>query len=330
MMLPQDFARRLYYIENSIRDLASKIEHERIEHRDAMRILHNISTITYWLQRGVERLVEYLHQLGVSPERMGKLYTVDSTVRHVYVTVDEILTSLHKIALQKKEHGPKLDVEIDGKLNKHFRELDEQVYRLTGKHCASRGSNKLSSILKDLASCIHAVAEHLSKIGVKRRYKCNIVKDGKGTAFCLTWSEAVKENEIEELYHEDDFKSLDGWVIGDEVYLKLGKSRWHKAFVDLKKGKLEYSYTDTSEAKIMKDVLEKFAGLFCKMDFDDDQVECTGVTDRNMKKVALALSMATSIENRIDDPEKYWSEKYREIGEKAMMLQRLKWLKEKV
>ena len=304
------------------RELVNRIRSDKISARetwDELGKLQNVLEDAYFAIKDIANDMKYL---DVDLDVIGNLWTAEDAIggilRIVYI-------------LRPLVSGEEVDVKVpERRVGKELAELDEQVYKLTGKHCASRGSNKLSSILKDLASCIHAVAEHLSKIGVKRRYKCNIVKDGKGTAFCLTWSEAVKENEIEELYHEDDFKSLDGWVIGDEVYLKLGKSRWHKAFVDLKKGKLEYSYTDTSEAKIMKDVLEKFAGLFCKMDFDDDQVECTGVTDRNMKKVALALSMATSIENRIDDPEKYWSEKYREIGEKAMMLQWLKWLKEKV
>jgi len=40
--------------------------------------------------------------------------------------------------------------------------------------------------------------------------------------------------------------------------------------------------------------------------------------------------MIPSIERRIRDPEVYWKEeRYRKAGEKAMILERLKWLKEK-
>ena len=65
MKLPHEFALRLFHIEKFIRDLASKVEHGKIEREDAMRTLHNVSIDTYWLQRGVEQLVEYLDQLGV-------------------------------------------------------------------------------------------------------------------------------------------------------------------------------------------------------------------------------------------------------------------------
>jgi len=163
----------------------------------------------------------------------------------------------------------------------------------------------------------------LSTIKVKEEGKCNIVKDGKGKAFCLTWHKATEKNWRKILYHDEDYHALEGWVVGDKVYLRVGSAEKHRTLVDLENGTLEYWDKDMPVNKVLKNLLEKYAGLDCKA--HEYGVSCTGVTDKNMEKVALALSMATSMDLRIRDPRAYWGD---EILEKSETRMALKWLRE--
>jgi len=326
-----DFVDTLSSISETARNLASKLESGKIQPNDVEdRLYHGILSEVSWAQEQVENLVEYLADLGIDPSQVGNLGSVNEILKTAKAAVRRLYSDAAKKLLNVREAAEANVVIDDLWVYRYIDELDEQVYQLTGKHCAGEISNKLSSILQSLASCMHAVAEHLSKTKIEEKGKCVIVGDnrnGKGKKFCLTWSKAVEENEQEGLYSEADYENLDGWVIGNKVYLKLGDSELHKAVVDLEKGELKYSYSDV-ENKIMKYVFEKFAGLKCRD--TGEEITCTGINDKNSREVALALSLAPSIYERIEAPEEYWSFDYREEGEKAMMLKRLEWLNENI
>jgi len=295
------------------RELVNRIQSGKVSARetwDELRKLDGILEDAYFAIRNIASDMKYL---DVDLDVIGNLWTAEDAIDKML----EIVRILRPLV-----SGEEVDVKVpERRVGKELAELDEQVYKLTGKHCVGKGSNKLSSILKDLASCIHAVAEHLAKI--KTREKCAIVRDGKGKAFCLTWSKAAKENYDAGLYDTQDYEDLVGWVVGDKVYLKLGLGIGEKAFVDLYSGILHYAYWDPLTGKVMKNLLEEFAGLQCKL--HDGVVSCTGVSDENMGKVALAISMATSIKPRMENPAEYWGTDVVLESEETMAL---KWLRE--
>jgi len=323
----------LFFAGHKLQELATNIEEDRVDTQNAKVEMYSMHDSISRMVIEVSSLVDNAKQAGVDWEFVEKLEAVKDAIDEA----KDVAFALRAIAERLGDKEP-LDVTVDQRVKGELAELDVRVYRLTGKHCASRGSRKLSSILRDLASCIHAIAGHLSEFASKVRGAghCNIIEDGKGTAFCLTWSKAAEKNYGAGLYDIDDYQSLEGWVLGDKVYLRLdsehelayapGIANIPRATVDLENGTLEYKNKYTQTNIVLKDILEEYAGLDCML--LSDGIACKGVSDKNMKKVALALSMATSMDQRMQTD--MWGSKYLELGEKTKVLKWLKSLERKV
>ena len=303
---------------------------------DAETVLEKLNKMFFKLDgvlRDVKLIVRgHLWEHGIDPGDVNIETTKEAieSARMATITLEYSALVTYRRRLPSKE----VDVEVSriSELDwqRYLEELDFHVYRLTDKHCARRGSNKLSSILKDLASCIHAIADHLAKIKIVG--KCAILDDSKeGRAFCLAWSKAVEENKKAGLYDLKDYYNIEGWVVDDRVRLTLGMNE--KAFVYLG-GELEFLSDNEKVRQIVKDLLEEYAGLDCSIEVEGDRIYCRSVTDKNMKKVALVLSIATSMDERLEHPYYWWSiiepDEELEVEEKEAALKWLKKLEKKI
>jgi len=316
----------LFSVERASRELATKIQLGEAVGYEVEHELNNLEGTIASILDTIHDINRRIEEAGIYPDNVGKLDTVEEALDKARDAVQALITNVGpKIFGDQKNVNVPVDWHVvDEKLD----ELEKYVVELTGKRCRYRISNKLSSYLNDLASCIHRIAEHMSTIKLGREGRCNIVKDGKGKKFCLTWSKAVEENDRDGLYQIDDSEALEGWVVGDKVYLRVGSAEGHRTLVNLENGTLEYWDLDQHVNKLMEEILEQYAGLDCKA--HDYGVSCTGITDENMDKVALALSMATSMDLRIDYPAKYWDDKYRMTSEKVLAIKWLKTLEKQV
>lgn len=312
----KEVAEDLFLSERRGRELATKVQ---LGEAPASAVEEELLGLAEFLDETYSRFKDVLgdmQELGLDPNAVGKLEEVEKAI---YVASDVAWNIYREVAEKLFGADRSVNVEVDGQIEKKLDKLEEAVVKLVGKRCRYRISNRLSSILNDLTSCIHRVAEYVSSLKTERRGKCNIVSPSyKGLAFCLTWDKAVRENREYRLYDGHDYDSLEGWVVGDKVYLRVGSAEGHRTLVDLGSGTLEYWDTDEPVNEVMKNLLEMYAGLNCRK--HEYGVSCTGVTEDNMKKVALALSMATSMDLRIKDPDRYWDTEYTRIGEEAMAL----------
>ena len=324
----KDVTESLFSIERASRKLATDLQRGNVSKDNVEFRLHDLEQAIWSVEDTLLNTIHAMIQSSIAntaPDLAEKLTKAYEAIR---VACDAVESLYHSV-VPDIHYEDEINMEIRRPgVDEHLNVLEDYVYRLTGKRCRYRISDRLSSYLNDLASCIHRIAEYMSAIKLERKGKCNIVRDGKGTAFCLTWHKATEKNYDARLYEESDYSNLEGWVVGDKVYLRVGSAEEHRTLVDLGKGTLEYWDRDMPVNKVLKNLLEKFAGLECQV--YDYGVSCTGVTDKNMEKVALALSMATSMDFRIHSPQDYWDEEYRELGEEAMSLEWLKELEEEI
>ena len=247
---------------------------------------------------------EYKEGSNLLSEAKDSLYET-GTYRNTAIgsDVEEILDISSKLLeaagagiTEEDVNGRVVTDEVKDLLN----ELDSKVYNLTGEHCVYGVSDRAASVVNDVASCIHRTAELVSKVSnpVKEVGRCEIVEpNNDGEELCTLWDKYVDKNSKEGLYEHEDYEYLKGWVIGNKVYLRVGSAGGHRAFVDLKSGKLDYYDVDQPVNETMKDMLEG-AGLSCKYLPNNDGIECTGVTRDKIKPVAAALSLVTSMDIR--------------------------------
>ena len=313
----KDVRDRLVEVGHELSELAKKVQSKNVDAMAVVQELYDAFNAMDNAFRGMKHIVRgHLVRVGIDPRDVNVEATTDaieSARNAVAALYGSVLKPLHGLET--------VDVEIDSRdVSRYLDELDVHVYRLTGRHCVKDQSNKLSSVLQSLASCVHAIAEHLSNIKVVG--KCAVLEESeKGRKFCLTWSKAAEENRRAGRYEVNDYYNLEGWVVDDRVHLRLGMDEI--AIVDLDAGTLDYWDKDERVSKVLKDVLEEYAGLHCTL--LRNNISCRGVSDKNMDKVALALSMATSMDDRLDNPYAGWEPEYAELGEKTAAI---KWLKE--
>ena len=279
-----EFARGLFDLEARLRELATdmqlgenynKVEREYREDTEA-------------LNKAVESLYE---------TRTYSRTPFGSDLENILKLSSKLLEVAGAGITEENTNGRVVTHEVKEMLN----ELDSTVYNLTGEHCVYGASDRAASVVNDVAACIHRTAEFVSKVSkpVKEVGKCEIVEpNSEGEELCTLWDRYTEENNKDKLYAYDDYAYLKGWVVGNKVYIRVGSAGGHRAFVDLKSGKLDYYDHDREVNETMKEMLES-AGLSCKFLPDNEGVECTGVTKDKLKPVAAALSLATSMDMRI-------------------------------
>jgi len=317
----REIVKSLSKIVQESRALAAQLRENRVSSEAVSEQLNDLTSVVGDAEFAATSISQLTEISDFMPELAKKL----DTIRDVVFDIGDVVRTLTYIAIPDIHDAENPNIEIkDEDLDRKMDKLEEHVVKLTGRRCRHKTSNKLSSYLSDLASCVHAIVKHISSL-VKTEGKCNIVEDGRGKQFCITWSKATNINRQANLYADIDYINVEGWVSKDKVYLQLGGME--KAYVDLEKGTLKY-LDDRVSTKVLEDILEEYAGLNCKS--YGRTLTCTGITDDNMKKVALALSMATSMEYRIMTPEDFWELEYRVEGERVMTLQRLKELEKKL
>lgn len=222
------------------------------------------------------------------------------SINNIFNASIELLDAAGAGITEEEVNGVVLTEDVRDTLHK----LDDEVYNLTGKHCVYGVSSKASSVVNDIASCLHRTAEFLSQ-AIRRPEKtvgfCDVITpSSEGEELCSTWTSFVDENREEDLYINEDYSALKGWVVGRKVYLRVGSSEGHRTYVDFESGKLDYYDTDVEVNKVIKEMLTE-AGLSCKYLPNKEGVECTGVDEGKIKPIAAALSLATSMDIRISD-----------------------------
>jgi len=180
--------------------------------------------------------------------------------------------------------------------------IENAVMELTGKPCAFKVSDTVTSALNDIAACVHRLAEKVfTSFEWTRDGKCYFAPSATEDAklLCKMWEVATEELHEENMYHEADYKMLFGYAVGDRVYLTVGAAEEHRTEIDLARGTLKYYDVDKPVNMLIAKRLEE-AGLSCRV--HDFGVECTGVRkdDREqLAKIALAIATATSADFRL-------------------------------
>lgn len=316
-MLLEDIADDTFNYEKMLRNIATNIQLGK--YRDStnyMYDLEEISTSILGLADETEKFAKDMAEAG-KKDLAEKFARLSKALEHAHNALKKIYYYLSPF-----EVNPEItNEEVEEEMNR----LEEEVKNITGKSCRYGISNRVTGLLNDIASCIHRVAENISEMFSEKIGKCIITKDGPGTKFCIEWDKVTSKAENPEdtyrLYEEEDENALTGWVVGDMVYLRVGSSEGHRTLVDLGEGKLHYYDTDKEVNLAVKKLLEDWAGLKCRIvekNGFSEGVVCTGINENNMKRVAEALAMPTSMDYRIKSPEYYWSEEYLAIGEASM------------
>ena len=184
---------------------------------------------------------------------------------------------------------------------KYVIKLENAVRGLTGSACAWKVSNTFTSALNDLAACLHRAAERTAQgLEWKVDGKCSIAPKSSSEAIelCRTWDKMTELLNKNGLYSSGDYEELHGWTVGDRVYLRVGSSAGHRTEVDLKEGTLKYYDTDDNVNEMMKESLERHAGLSCNV-ISGIGVECKGITKENLRRVAEVIAFATSMDLRL-------------------------------
>lgn len=186
-------------------------------------------------------------------------------------------------------------------------DFEDEVKALTGKPCAWKVSNAFTSALNDFAACIHRVAEEVTKmLKVTVIGKCYILPDASSEAaeLCKIWDRMTELLMKNELYAREDYEELHGWAVGNRVYLRVGSAAGHATEIDFNEGTLKYYDTTDGVNKMMREALERHAGLSCNV-IPKTGVECKGVTKENYRRVAEVIAFATSMDFRLGDSEFY-------------------------
>jgi DNA-binding ferritin-like protein len=121
---------------------------------------------------------------------------------------------------------------------------------------------------------------------------------------CEAWDELTEKLNELGLYANEDYRNLEGRIVGDELMLRVGSAPGHATHIDLRESKLHYYDNDVDVNEAMKDYLEKYAGLSCNA--HESGVDCEGVNEDNVIKATKVLSFATSKDLRFRDPDEYY------------------------
>ena len=244
---------------------------------------------------------EIADKIRASPyaERDDKL-TADAVSRVMEVVQKSVDKLLREMRLCLARGIPPRNCEIDYTL---VYEIERAVMELTGRACAYKTRNTVTSALNDIAACIHRLAEKtLSSFEWSREGKCYLAPSASEDAklLCRMWDRAADEFYREGMYHPSDYRALFGYAVGDRVYLALGSAEGHRAEIDLAEGTVSYYDEDRAVNELVARRLEEEARLKCEVRHWG--VKCSGVKrgDREqLAKIALALAEATSADFRL-------------------------------
>jgi len=219
--------------------------------------------------------------------------------------VDAAMRALRRV-IDDYRFPPEVNPPYSAETEKALDELEESVRKLTGGGCRYRASNRVTSALNDIASCIHRAAEHLLKLNVRNVGRCDVMEgaDPAAARACAMWSAVLEHASRLGIYEREDYESTWGYAVGGSVYLRVGSAEGHRTHLDLERGKLRYYDYDDYVNRAMKRLLEGEAGLRCRL--LDDGVECTGLTPENAERAAAVLAFATSMDFRIGNPFERW------------------------
>jgi len=283
----------LLKIERDLRVLATRVQLAKHDGEFLASVYDDI--------QGIRReLRDISDNLSSVAEAIPRMEPVAKAVKAAYKAASELEWAIPSYS------GGDPNMVLGGEVEEKLDELEKRVVELTGHKCRYRASNRLSSALNDLASCIHRVAESLLE-SVKKAGKCEITKDADpdAVAACATWSAATDMLESSGLYNPGDAEALWGYVSGKHVYLRVGSSEGHRTHLDLEQGKLRYYDYDDDVNRVMKNLLSDVAHLDCQV--LEDGVECRGLTKGKAAEAAATLAFATSMDFRLRSPIDYWN-----------------------
>ena len=165
-----------------------------------------------------------------------------------------------------------------------------------------------ASLANDVSNCIHVVADIVGRKAaaiseaVQKVGRCYIVKgaDGRLVKLCELWSSYLEQNRARDMYLEGDYEATYGYVEDGEAQFRVGSAPGHATRVRIEDGGLHVRYydVDADVNEAMKMLLEK-AGCRCRIRRDGVECEC-GLTPETIDRVARAVSLATSMDIRID------------------------------
>jgi hypothetical protein len=116
---------------------------------------------------------------------------------------------------------------------------------------------------------------------------------------CKRWDNITEKFHKLGLYQEMDYTPLHCKIEGNKAELVVGSSPGHKTHVNLEKGTVEYYDKDEDVNKIVKELFEE-TGLKCDI-MKEIGVFCKGLSKENLQKVFETLSVATSMDLRIEE-----------------------------
>jgi hypothetical protein len=190
-------------------------------------------------------------------------------------------------------------------------ELRSKVNRYIKGECAFNPSSRdLALVANDVASCIHRFADWLTQNvageSMPDAPKCYILAGANETIkeACKEWNKLSDYFNSVGLYQEVDYTPLQGVAQNDRLYLRVGSAGGHATELNLKEGKIRYYDYDEPVNIAMEELFEDQAGVTCSR--KEDGVECSELTENNIKEAARAAAAATSMDFRIRHPASYW------------------------
>jgi len=317
----------LLKLEEELRNLATDIQTERYDRIDMNRlekIIDLISDARDYIYYNVCKELSLIY-----PERGREVTKFINSVLELLNSFTEKLDEIISEGLLPEEVGYssfkysltrgsiyELVKEQEEYLNTLYNDVNTYCRKLLKTKCTfldspMEGKIPLASLSNDISSTVHRIAEFLQRFYYKKipNTICYAGKDADPLLIeaCKKWSEFVEINHSEGLYSFEDYDALEGFVTKDRLILRVGSSEGHATHINVSEGTLDYYDTDYDVNETIHDLLER-VGLDCEI--HSKGVSCTGVKrDKDLlTKIVAILSFATSMDFRLEEPERYWGE----------------------
>lgn len=252
----------------------------------------------YWL----DTFLEGIEVPEVFGEALGELHEM------VELSRDALEEGLKYSIVGKTEYEgrelPLARLTLSKEYVKRIRDAMKLFSILIGKKCGSNIPYKdevtVPELLNDISSCIHVFADTLNTVHEVEKVSEKVYTskpDRDLLELALAWDEATKFFETRNVYAPLEPERLQGVVVGNRAWFRVGSAPGHVTHVEKKDDKLTIEYYDTDD--FVNETMSKLfieSGCRCRTR-EDEGVFCSCPLDAK-RKIAVALSLATSMDYR--------------------------------
>ena len=306
--IPSDLKKEITdTVSNFYRELVRRIGvpgHPRSKHAD-VKSLEELSNFLLEFKDQIGDLIDKLYN-ELFPE-FSKLFA-----RIVYeYGLDELNSMLSSLCASV------YDAVVRLRTFRVIDELDENCKKVFGTRCTWLYGRiepySLNAMVNDASATIHRIAEKLREVveeemeGLERIGRIVLRNTSRHLVeLAKELSRMWEENNKNDLYDVEDYSSLVGYCSGDRCEFRVGSAKGHMTHVKTVDDKIRVEYYDLDRDvnRVMKKLLEDVAECTCRL--REDGVECLCPKEKG-KEVAKVLSLATSMDFRLTDPDDFWS-----------------------